>query len=255
MIANYHTHTPRCGHASGTEEEYVQAALAAGMEELGFSDHTPYWFPGGYCTYMRMHTYELADYCQSVRRVQQEYKDRLKIHLGLEVEYYPAYFRELISHLREHGIEYIILGQHWIGNELGEPYSGDITENEKNLSRYCDQVVEAMQTGLFTYLAHPDLIRYVGDRRIYDRHMRRICREAKQCGVPLEINLWGLHNGKHYPAEHFWELAAEEGNTVILGADAHAPWAVNNVPKIEQAKELAARYDLPLLQKAQLRKL
>ena len=30
MIANYHTHTPRCRHAEGTEAEYVQAALDAG---------------------------------------------------------------------------------------------------------------------------------------------------------------------------------------------------------------------------------
>ena len=45
MIANYHTHTTRCRHASGTEEAYVQAAIQGGLEILGFSDHTPYWFP------------------------------------------------------------------------------------------------------------------------------------------------------------------------------------------------------------------
>ena len=41
MIANYHTHTYRCRHASGTEEEYIYQALDGGLEELGFSDHTP----------------------------------------------------------------------------------------------------------------------------------------------------------------------------------------------------------------------
>lgn len=46
MIANYHTHTPRCNHAVGSEEEYVQQALKAGIKILGFSDHTPYLFPG-----------------------------------------------------------------------------------------------------------------------------------------------------------------------------------------------------------------
>ena len=47
MIANLHTHTPRCRHASGTEEEYVRCALDAGLQTLGFSDHTPYPFPNG----------------------------------------------------------------------------------------------------------------------------------------------------------------------------------------------------------------
>ena len=36
---NYHTHTTRCYHASGKDEEYVKAAIKAGIKELGFSDH------------------------------------------------------------------------------------------------------------------------------------------------------------------------------------------------------------------------
>ena len=46
MIANYHTHTPRCNHARGGEEEYIQNAVAGGLEILGFADHSPYWFTG-----------------------------------------------------------------------------------------------------------------------------------------------------------------------------------------------------------------
>ena len=45
MIVNYHTHTTRCNHASGTEKEYVEAAIETGLKVLGFSDHTPYPFP------------------------------------------------------------------------------------------------------------------------------------------------------------------------------------------------------------------
>ena len=36
---NWHTHTSRCGHAVGTDEEYVQAAIQGGLKTLGFSDH------------------------------------------------------------------------------------------------------------------------------------------------------------------------------------------------------------------------
>ena len=50
MIANYHTHTPRCNHAEGAERDYIERALEGGFRELGFSDHTPYLFdvPGYY---------------------------------------------------------------------------------------------------------------------------------------------------------------------------------------------------------------
>ena len=34
MKANLHTHTFRCGHAVGTEEEYVRAAIAAGVKAI-----------------------------------------------------------------------------------------------------------------------------------------------------------------------------------------------------------------------------
>ena len=36
MYANYHTHTKRCQHAVGEDREYVEAAIAAGIQVLGF---------------------------------------------------------------------------------------------------------------------------------------------------------------------------------------------------------------------------
>ena len=36
---NYHTHTARCMHACGSDEDYVRAAIANGYEVLGFSGY------------------------------------------------------------------------------------------------------------------------------------------------------------------------------------------------------------------------
>ena len=161
MIANYHTHTPRCRHAEGSEREYVENALKRGLKIFGFSDHTPQWFPGTYYSTMRMFPEQLEDYCQTVRALQKEYAGRLEIPLGVEVENYPDIFGELMRHLRDAGIEYMLLGQHWIGNEDGEPYSGRPTENVRQLERYCNQLIDGMYTGLFSYVAHPDLLHFV----------------------------------------------------------------------------------------------
>lgn len=253
MIANYHTHTPRCRHAEGTEEELALAAVDAGLEILGFSDHTPYWFPGDYYTHMRMYPNQLEEYCDAVRTVRKQYADKLRIHLGLEVEYYPAYFGELLSRLRDQGIEYFLLGQHWLGSEIDEPYCGRATEDESLLKRYCDQVIEAIQTGLFTYIAHPDLINFVGDPKIYQQHIRRLCREAKSCGVPLEINLLGLGAGRNYPNPLLWEMAAEENCHCIIGCDAHRPSAIPNAQAEAKALELVKRCGLHLLDTVSLR--
>ena len=253
MIANYHTHTPRCRHSEGTEEEYVLSALDAGLQILGFSDHTPYWFPGDYYSHMRMYPHELKGYCDAVRDVQKRYADRLQIHLGLEVEYYPDLFDRVLSEARDNGVEYFILGQHWVGNEMDEPYCGNPTADEALLERYCNQVMDAIQTGYFTYIAHPDLIKFVGDDEIYRKHMRRLCREANACGVPVEINLLGLATGRNYPDNRFLELAGEESCRVVIGCDAHTPGALNKKDVEMKALELVKTYGLNLVSTVELR--
>lgn len=253
MIANYHTHTPLCFHARGTVQEYAQSAFDSGLKILGFSDHTPYRFPEGYYSYMRMYPEQLKTYVREVLDARKAFQGRMKILLGLEVEYYPGCWKETLSMLRDAGIEYFLLGQHWCGNEMGEPYNGRPTDQEEHLARYCNQVMDAMQTGLFTYLAHPDLLHFVGDDRIYRHHMARLCREAKSCGIPLELNLLGLATNRHYPDIRFWEAVAEENCPVVIGVDAHAPEAFADAETEARAREMVAHLGLNLLESVALR--
>ena len=253
MIANYHAHTTRCNHAVGSEREYVENAVQRGLKIFGFSDHTPQYFPGDYYTRMRMRTHELPEYCMDVRRLRKEYADRIQILLGLEVEYYPAIWDELISRLQNVGVDYLILGQHWVGNEMNEPYCGRPTADETLLRRYCHQVCDALETGKVTYLAHPDLIHYTGEVNTYRHHVRDICRAARQTDTPLEINFLGFSSGRHYPNRHFWEIAAEEGCKVVFGIDAHAPEHILNTLPEEKALELVRSLGLELLETVNLR--
>ena len=247
MIANYHSHTTRCRHAYGTETEYVENAIARGLEIFGFSDHTPQFFPGDYYSFMRMYPNELEGYCDTVRNLQDKYRGKIEIPLGLEAEYYPATWNELLPRLQDAGIEYLILGQHWLGNEQGEHGSGCITISEDLLKRYCRQVMDGLSTGVFTYLAHPDLFRFLGDREIYRRHMSALCRFARQGKNPQELNLRGILCNKHYPNEEFWALAAEEGCSVVLGLDAHDPSHIANLQPEAKAKEIIRHYGLKVL--------
>lgn len=248
MIANYHTHTPRCGHAWGREEEYVRCALERGLDILGFSDHSPYPFPDGYRSTFRMELHELDDYIDAVLTMRKQFGDQIRIHLGLELEYYPMFFSELLAILRDRPVEYLLLGQHCLGSEIDDVYSGRPTDDEALLQRYCHQVMDAMNTGVFTYLAHPDLFRFTGDRRTYGRNMRLLCREAKQCGLPLEINMLGLAEGRNYPNPLFWEVAAEEGCTAVVGCDAHRPEALLDLETEKKARALAETYGIRLLE-------
>ena len=72
----------------------------------------------------------------------------MDIRFGLEAEYYPAYFDDQLLRLRDNGIEYLILGQHWSNNEIGQPYNFEPTESKQQLEMYCNEVIDAMHTGL-----------------------------------------------------------------------------------------------------------
>ena len=253
MIANYHAHTHRCRHATGREEDYVNRAMEGGLQIFGFSDHTPYWFPGEYYSTYRMYPDQLEDYCETVLALKKRYVNQIQVLLGLEVEYYPAYFDDLMARLRDTPVEYMILGQHFVGNEIGEHYSGWSTDQKGLLTRYCDQTMEAMQTGLFTYLAHPDLVYIQTDDKFYKEQMRRLCREAKSCRIPLEINLAGMRIGKNYPDIRFWEVAAEEGNQVVIGCDAHSTEQAWDPEYEALALEMMKNLGLDLLEEVELR--
>lgn len=223
MLVNYHTHTWRCNHAEPDERAYVEAAIAAGIRVLGFSDHTPYPFPDGHTSWFRMAVDQASGYFELIRRLRDEYADRIEIHVGVEAEYYPDAFMPMVDLLRQNGCEYMLLGQHYLYNEEEKIYSATATDDPARLIQYVDQTIAGMATGLFTYLAHPDLINFTGAAETYRFHMRRLCQAARALDMPLELNLLGYHDMRHYPNPPFWELAAQEGNRVVLGWDAHSP--------------------------------
>lgn len=255
MIANYHTHTWRCKHAEGLEADYAAQALTAGLQTLGFSDHTPYPFPNGYVSFFRMAPDQAEDYFESLSVLRESYRGRLQILLGVEAEYYPQRFDDLLRLLARYPCDYMIMGQHFIHNEIDGVYSGTATEDPAVLTQYVSQVLEGLSTGLFTYLAHPDLLHWTGEESLYRREMERLCLGVKDLGLPLEINLLGLSSRRHYPNALFWQIAGEVGNQAILGCDAHRAEDLNQPALLKAGMELAARNGISLLEQAELKAL
>lgn len=230
MIANYHTHTFRCGHASTEgERKYVEAAIEAGFRELGFADHTPMPLPSDVnpddCDRflgIRMTMNQTEDYVQKLLALREEYKNDIKIRIGFEVEYLPETFDALVCFLNTFPTDYIIMGQHF-NTVLTDKitYFGTETHSKTVLENYVDLVTEGMKTGKFTYVAHPDLCNYRGSLETYEKEMARLIETANECNVPLEINLLGLNSARHYPRNIFWTLAGDIGCNVVIGSDAH----------------------------------
>lgn len=252
MIANYHTHTTRCHHASGTEEDFVLRAIENGLQIFGFSDHVPMPFPDGHQSGYRVRLEELEDYVRTVEGLREKYADRIRILLGFEAEYYPDLFDDMLRMLEPYDYDYLIMGQHFIGNEDGG-YSGSPTTDASRLIQYVDQVIAGLQTGKFTYLAHPDLLNFTGDEAIYEREMSRLCRACIDMNIPLEVNLLGVEDGRHYPSDRFFRIAGSLHAPVVLGCDAHHLHAVANADILARGEAFCRRHGLTLLQTVPLR--
>lgn len=229
MLYNYHTHTTRCNHALGTDREYVEAAISAGLKQLGFSDHSPILFPesaGGHYSGFRMRPEAYDEYAGSVLALREEFKDRIQIFLGVEIEYFPDSFDRTERFLKDRGIDFMILGQHFTRNEYDEGavyVPAPHLNEEQVLVEYTDAVVKCIDSEKFLYIAHPDVALFNGDNAFYRDQAFRICEAALRRNVPLEVNLGGYRGGRRYPALEFWKVAGETGAPVVFGIDAHRP--------------------------------
>ena len=248
LKANYHTHTKLCNHAIGMPEDYVEAAIKFGMKELGMSDHahTPENFMSK-SDYLKNHldimmTDEEFEniYVPSVNELKKN--KNIKIYLGLETEYLIEQ-HDFFVDLRKK-VDYLILGLHFF-NYNGINYKTYTEVDEKSLNMYTEVAIAAMESGLYTIFAHPDLFMYLyhskkGDRVFDDECVKcskEIINAAIKNDVYLEVNANGIHNTHRdfplyknyaYPREEFWELVRETDAKIVIGADAHSPEALGN---------------------------
>lgn len=251
ITTNYHTHTKRCGHAVGSDEEYVLCAIEAGMKTLGFSDHAPYHIPDpGY----RMNLDEFPEYVQSIRTLKEKYKDQIDIYVGLEVECYRSEW-ETLAMFRE-TLDYCILGQH--GFELeGKRVYNYITEED--LMRYADLIEEACAHHLCDYICHPDVIlwNYPKIDEPVLKMARRIAETSKKYNIPLELNCGSgaikgfrkFEDGYRlgYPVRECFEIFSEYHCPIIIGIDAHNPLWFLTDEYLNRALSVVEGLDLNIL--------
>ncbi len=253
MDYNYHTHTKRCSHATGEDEEYILRAIEGGVRHMGFSEHAPLKLPDGTEHYYRLQVADMEDYFSTLKALREKYKEQIEISIGFEMEYYAEYFDEMLKLARDSGAEYLILGQHQICLTPDYIHSYKVTDDPQLLVRFVDATVAAMRTGVFSYVAHPDIIRFEGDEELYRRQMRRICLESLELDIPLELNFLGIREGRAYPNMRFWQIAGEVGAPVTFGFDAHFPDAAYDAESLIKAREMVAKCGLNYIGRPRLR--
>lgn len=261
FLHNYHSHTSRCGHATGNDEQYVLCALDAGFKTIGFSDHA--MLPGIHQPRIRGNYQMLEDYIKSVTRLRKKYSGKIDVKLAFEGEYlgepFNSYYKEL---LEERGFDYLILGQHCFYNPTFKEMNwyGDLRTRLDALYRYRDDLINGMKSGLYVYVAHPDFFVYFLEQwnEAGEKVAHEICKAAVECHIPLELNMghtrsrkreeWFVNDQMIYPYPEFWKIVSQYDIDVIVGVDAHAPYDYQD-SNYEAFAEILRNYKLKWLQK------
>lgn len=224
---NMHTHTYRCGHAKGSETEYIEAAIDAGFKTLGFSEHIA--FEGWDSEFIRPKFENRFEYYDAINAAKEKYKGKIKIYLGTEFEYFDEndeYYNEVKNYC-----DYMIIGEHNV-KKFGEDLYRTCTD--EMLDDYARLIETALEKGYTKYVAHPSYFMITKDKftEKCEQTIEKIAKAAKKYEAALEINLKGMRYGIKkfgdyesyiYPHKKALEIIKEIKPYVVIGYDAHSP--------------------------------
>ncbi len=232
MPADYHSHTPLCHHAEGTPEQFVQAALKAGLTEFGISDHAPVQ-PEPFDDW-RMSVNDLPDYLRWIDRARAEAGEALPVRAGLECDWLPGCEAWIESLAGKYNWDYLIGSVHYLTDwDFDNPAWLERwaqTDVDDAWARYWQTYADMAESGLFDILAHPDLIKKFGYKPTGD--LRRFYEPAidaiASAGCAIELNTAGWHKPceEAYPEIDFLDLASAAGIPLVISSDAHHPGEV-----------------------------
>lgn len=234
MKFDLHTHHYRCGHADGTIEDYIKAAIAAGFQVIGISDHSPYFAseedqpsPG-----IAMARSQFTAYIDEVLELKQQYAGKIEVLLGVESDYYPEHIQLYADTYNQYPLDYIIGSVHQSGgvsifnrNRWKHTTPAEQLEQKET---YWDLIAQSAASGAFQILGHIDAMKGyypafsdIPAAAALDRLLTAIAAHD----VAIEVNTSGGTKdvGGWYPSEAILANAYEHGIKITFGSDSHIP--------------------------------
>jgi histidinol-phosphatase (PHP family) len=244
VIVDYHMHlrNPReeIAHESPAVDAFVDVARAAGVDEIGFTEHIYYFKQARSLLTVPSQTercvYDLDAYVNSILQARER---GLPVKLGLEVDYVAGREDETRTLLAPYPWDYLLGSVHWIdGFGIdGEPRLLDEVGVEETWRRYFEMLARAARSRLFDSLSHPDLVKIFGER-VESFDYTDVADAIAESGVAVEVSTAGLRKpvGELYPHPDFLAACKERSVPVTTGSDAHVPELVGR--DFDRAREL-----------------
>jgi histidinol-phosphatase (PHP family) len=231
VIVDYHMHLRApdgsLDHSVEGIERFVEVAAERGIDEIGFTEHVYYftqtrelWSVPYQLDRCR---YDLEPYVDVIVEAQRQ---GMPVKLGLEVDYVPGREEDTQRMLEPYPWDFLLGSIHYLDGFALDQEPGLVHELglDRAWKRYFTALESAARSGLFDSLAHPDLVKFFGNRVSWD-YAPFI---GSLNGVCIEISSAGLHkpHGHIYPELDLLAGAKRAGAGITLASDAHHPGEV-----------------------------
>jgi histidinol-phosphatase (PHP family) len=243
MLTSYHNHTTWSDGAP-TLAAQIQAARAAGLDELGISDHYTL-HPSGEEVEWSMPLDLIGDYVLELRSAAAEVRG-LTLRIGVEADFFPETVDALRERLAPYPWDYVIGSVHYADafpiDENSRNWDA-LTEAQRNETwrLYWKRVRQLAESGVFDFVGHLDLPKKFGHRPTLDLSADSAAAldAIADAGMAIEINTagWSLPAREGYPSLDLLREARRREIPLLINADAHFPEFLTR--DFERARRLA----------------
>ncbi len=236
-LCDYHLHTT-FSDGKNTPEEMVVAAIAKGVKEIGFSDHSYTFFDESYCVKRD----KIAEYKREIARLKAKYGNEIKILCGIEQDFYSTesaaeydYAIGSVHYVKKDG-KYLAVdeSEESFIKAVKEFFGGDYYGFAK---AYFDTVAGFSERKEITIIGHFDLISKFNEKEKlfsvkdlkYVKAWKNAADKLIEAGKTFEINTGAVARGyktEPYPSDEMRAYIKEKGGKFILSSDGHTKEAI-----------------------------
>jgi histidinol-phosphatase (PHP family) len=233
-----HVHTQLCGHAVGTMEQYVEAAIACGLNRIIFLEHLEDGIAYFHDTWLSEDKFDL--YFNEGEKLQKRYAGKIDIGLGVECGYNPDRLENICRRLARRNWDATGISCHYLKFEGLRHHLNLFSRNASNLkiarqlgvnrviSRYLSTLTEAVDSLPGSKVCHLDgVLRWIPGIDIFSSHPEQVetlLETIKKRSMSVELNTSGFSiRDMQFPADNVLARVLHHGIPLELGSDAHQP--------------------------------
>ena len=225
---DYHIHTKFSADSEADPRGHILKAIEMGLDEICFTDHQDFNYP-----YMSFDL-DIDSYLKEMKLLKEEYKNQIRIKIGVEVGLDLNYIQEINDFVNSHDFDYVIGSIHVIRNtEFYEPaeYFNNKTKEEAHREFFLNTLECVKTFDCFNCLGHLDYIVRYGpyedknvNHELYQDIIDEIFKTLIQKGKGIEVNTSGYRDLKTcgFPSfkqgERYYLLG---GRIITVGTDSH----------------------------------